>query len=72
MKPGDCNCDCHKLENVMPCRLCELRHTAVGHLRNALGEHFEAFRSHRADCAKCQSGPPCKEGDSILRTGFPF
>lgn len=61
-----CACDCHKLENVMPCQFCVHRHAGDE------SEHLEAFLRHRADCAQCQVGAPCKEGDAILRTGFPF
>ena len=67
---SDCKCDCHKLENVMPCQFCAHRHS----LKTVSAEHAATFHAHLDGCAQCREHPHglCKEGDSILRTGFPF
>lgn len=61
-----CKCECHKLESVLPCQLCVHRHSGA--------LYVDEFAAHAEKCERCQidAGKLCKEGDSILRTGFPF
>lgn len=67
---GACACDCHKLENVLPCQFCAHRHGT----ETISAEHAAAFHAHSDHCAQCRENPfnLCKEGETILRTGFPF